>query len=231
MTPAWVETYSLLNSEIAELSKQIAAVGQHAENQSTTPAKGFAQNAKAMAQSATDAAKKKMLTVKFDQAVTRLGKSAFEQRSQLTLPQQQVDAITELHQQVSSLDEDIQLTTVPKPAWSMLDNRIIHSVPAICCFPIGLFLIGKSGLWSTRAKWIWTGAILFLFIGGILAPKEERQVLQPPLTKVRRETLGRIKAPANSPPVVLESRIRLKRELSVASSRSISTQALPVRWT
>ena len=68
----------------------------------------------------------------------------------------------------------LQGATLPKPGWSSLDNRIVHSLLAIFCFPIGLFLIWKSGLWSTKAKWLWTGAVAGLLVVGALSPKSER---------------------------------------------------------
>lgn len=159
--------------ELDELAVQIKAFDEAGKGTGHT-AKGFGENAKALAQNATDAAKKKMATVRFDQALTRLGKGVFEQRGNLDLPQQLIDRITDHHQQIESLDELIQTTTVPNPGWSVFENRFVHSVLGVVFFPVGLFLIWRSELWTKQAKLIWTGAIAFFVAVAMLSPKPER---------------------------------------------------------
>jgi hypothetical protein len=167
------EVFATEFHELDELAGQIKAFDEAGKG-SGPAAKGFGENAKALAQNATDAAKKKMATVRFDQALTRLGKGAFEQRGNLDLPQQFIDRIADHNQQIESLDELIQTTTVPNPGWSVFENRFVHSVLGVLFFPVGLFLIWRSELWSKQAKLIWTGAIALLVLVGMLSPKPER---------------------------------------------------------
>ena len=168
------ELFATEFSELDELAGQLRNFDEAGKGAGST-AKGFAENAKALAQKATDAAKGKMASVRFDQALTRLGKVAFERRGNLDVPQQLFDTIADHNQQIESLNELIQTTTVPNPGWSVFENRFVHSVLGVLFFPLGLFLIWRSELWTKQAKLIWTVAIALLVLVGMLSPKPDRR--------------------------------------------------------
>ena len=161
---------------------------------------GLVQQAKTMAKATADAAQRKVAKTRFDHALVTLGKAAFEKRNELSLPQQEVGVIESLLQQVESIDAEIHQLSADKPGqslvdatlrstrhvgWSLIDNRIVHTVLAVGCFPFGLFLIWRSQLWSKRAKLIWTGAVAALAIAGIYNSVVETRAMNASLTQAK----------------------------------------------
>jgi len=94
------------------------------------------------------------------------------------LPQAEIEDIDSLLQQVSAIDADIQQLSANKPSWSVFDNRFVHVLLLVPCFPIGLFFIWRSGQWSRRAKLLWTGgamAVVVIWAALVLSVPESQE--------------------------------------------------------
>lgn len=54
------------------------------------------------------------------------------------------------------------------------ENPIFIGVLLVLFFPVGLFLVWKHSIWTTKTKWIWTGAWAVILVIAMANSKDER---------------------------------------------------------
>lgn len=171
------EVFAQQLSALDALKNQMAVPATAADPASQP--QGLAQQAKGMANATAEAAQRKVAKTRFDHTLSSLGKAAYEKRTTLTLPQAETEVIDSLLQRVSAIDADIQQLSANKPGWSLFDNRFVHVLLLVPCFPIGLFFIWRSGQWSRRAKLLWTGgamAVVVIWAALVLSVPESQEI-------------------------------------------------------
>ena len=55
------------------------------------------------------------------------------------------------------------------------EHPLFIGVLLVFCFPVGLFLVWKHSVWTTKTKWIWTGAFAALVVVAMVNNKDERR--------------------------------------------------------
>ncbi len=153
-----------------------------ARSASQPKAAGIADKAAAAAKATKDAAQVKVLQMKANHAVGQLGKAAFETYGEQSGPQELVRPITDLLARVAALDGELsklQGSGLPKQVrtfWNAnKENPLFIGPLLLCCFPVGLFLVWKHSVWTSKTKWIWTGAFAALVIVGMIGSHGQDQ--------------------------------------------------------
>ena len=141
----------------------------------------IADKAAAAAKATRDAAQAQVLQMKANHAVGQLGKAAFETCGKQSGPPELVRPITDLLARVAALDGELsklqgsgskQVGTF----WNAnKENPLFIGPLLLCCFPVGLFLVWKHSVWTSKTKWIWTGAFAALVVVGMIGSHRHDQ--------------------------------------------------------